>query len=592
MIAPRFAFLTGALVLTFATGCPKKDLRPAPPGPPTERQALAAEVQKLSASAEELLREQDQRIWLGWTRAQQAHVEESYAGYEDLFTAESISRIERLRGLSTDPSEIRALTHLEVHFVGEFLSASLVDLNDSLANLEASLTFTLDGREYPYRNLERLLASEASTPRRRALYDGATEPVQRLTTTLARREERIGQLLTQLGYPSYEAFGAELRQVDLQRLAYLSEELLGLTQAGFVETMDKLARRELALPLTSIRRADFPRLFQPRGVDPLFARDTLLPRVTETLAGMGIELGALPNLLIDAEAHAGKDPRPLAIAPRVPQDVRLTFTPANGIRVQAALLHEVGHALHLAFTFEQRFEVAKLGANAQAEAFSYLFEDLLEDPIWLEEKTGLSGERLQGYLYATSAHKLYRLRRAAGLLLYQLELRRRAGHDARALYGEIMSRTYAVPMTENDAERYLVETEDFFESADEFRAWFLAAQLQAQLKTRFGPRWWASREAGMFLKEQWKHGNALAAREVAQAIGEDGIRADVLLLRLATTLNIPIRLNASTQRNPDGAPESALGVPEDSAAPAGSADGGTPPAPPAASGDPGTPPTP
>lgn len=517
-------------------------MRPPPPPAKTEADLLAEDVSRLSAAAEALLREQDERIWAAWTAGQPAHLEESYAGYEALFTPEAIQKIDRLRRLRSDPAEVRALTHLQAHFVGEYLSAALGDLNEAVANLEGSLTFSAGGKEHPYRSLPRLLASEPNTARRRALYSGATEAVQRLSATLRRREARIGELISSLGYPSYEAFGAELRQVDLERLGFLAEELLQLTQPAYEEVMDKLARRELALPLASLKTADFPRLFQPRGVDAEFPADGLRGRTWQTVKGLGIDLDALNNLKVDGEARKGKDPRPLAVAPRIPIDVRLSLVPSGGVRLEAALLHEVGHVLHFAFTREPRFELAKLGGNAQAEAFAYLFEDLVEDPIWLEEQTGLTGERLATYLYATSAQKLFRLRRAAGQLLYQLELRRRGGEEGPALFVTHLSRAYGIQLTAEDAERHLVELEDFYESADEFRAWFLAAQLQNQLKARFGPRWWASAEAGAFLREQWAHGNARSGREVAVAIGEPGIRTDVLLLRLATTLKVPIRI--------------------------------------------------
>ena len=174
--------------------------------------------------------------------------------------------------------------------------------------------------------------------------------------------------------------------------------------------------------------------------------------------------------------------------------------------------------------------------------------------MWLEEKAGLSGERLTAYLWATSAHKLFMVRSAAGHLLYQLELRRRGGDDAKAVHKAIMERTFELPLTDEDAERYLADNEDFFQSADEFRGWFLAAQFQAQLKARFGPRWWGTGAAGAYLQSLWAFGTALNARELAVRMGDDGVRPDVLLLRLATTLKVPMKLGARLAREPDPQP--------------------------------------
>ncbi|MGZ3460440.1 MAG: chromosome segregation protein SMC, partial [Archangium sp.] len=211
---------------------------------------------------------------------------------------------------------------------------------------------------------------------------------------------------------------------------------------------------------------------------------------------------------------------------------------------------ELGHALHYAFTKEPRFELAKLGNPTVTEAYGSLFEDLMEDPVWLEEQAKLTGKDRTEYLAATSAHKLFLIRRAAGRLLYQLARHRQEGADAREQYKAILERVDELPATNDDVERYLVDQEDFFQSADSFRAWFLAGQLQGQLKARFGPSWWHAPEAGTFLEALWAHGNALSAREVAETLGEKGIAPDVLLLRLGTTLGVPIKLDARIEPEP------------------------------------------
>lgn len=553
-MTPRIACAAAALLL--CTACPKKATAPPERAAPlSEADALATFVRDLARQAELLLREQDEQIWKAWTEGVTADVEPLYATRATLFTPETIRKIERRRQLTTDATEVRALTYLQTHFVGEYLAQQLGDVNEAIANLEAGLTFSVNGKEHRYRDLERLLSNEPNASERRELYAAATPAVIRLTQLVKRREERIVNVLGELGYPSYEAFGAELRQVDLERVGLLAEEILQLTQAGYVSVMERLAQRELSVPLARVRVADVPRLFRPRGVDGLFPKEQVLPRATETIAGLGIDLGALKNLRLDTAERPGKSGRPLALAPKVPDDVRLSFVPAPGIRMQAMLFHELGHALALAHVQQPRFELAKLGGGAQAEALSHVFEDLVEDPVWLEEKAGLTGERLNAYLAATSAQKLFNVRRAAGRLLYQLELHRREGADARALYRAIMERTYGFKLEDAEVERYLVEGEDFFHSADQFRGWFLAAQIQGQLKARFGPRWWTQPDAAAFLKKLWAPGNALNAREVARSMGDDGVLPDVLLLRLGTTLNVPIRLNATVRETePTSAP--------------------------------------
>ncbi len=533
-------------VAFFLSACPKAPPA-APPPVPTEQQRLTAEVRELAAQSQALLETQNRLIWDYWTEGKPVDIAATYRDKEGLFSIESIRKIDRLRQLTQDARELRALTALQSHFAGEYLSHALAEFNDAIANLEASLTFTVDGREVRYLELERLLANERSAVKRRALYAGAAPVLERLNNTLRRREERTKALVEELGYPSYEAFGSELRQADLGRLSVLAEEILQATQEPYRTVMERLAKQELALPFSSLTRADIPRLFRAREVEDAFPKEESLLRAHASVQGLGIDLAEMPNAYIDARDLQRKNSRPLTLAVEVPGDVRLSVKPGSGVLHQGRVMHEFGHALHYVFTREPRFELARLGNPTVGEAYAALLEDMLEDPVWLEEHAGVRGDQRAQYLAASSAHKLFLIRRAAGRLLYQLELHRGEGVDARELYRTIMERTDAMPMKAEDEVRYLVDQEDFFQSADSFRAWFLAGQLQGQLKARFGPAWWRSEAAGVFLKELWAHGNALSAREVALAIGERGIEPDVLLLRLGTTLQVPMTLDAKTE---------------------------------------------
>ncbi len=545
---PRLPALVLGIGLGLLGGCATP--KPPPPPPPTEAQRRAQEVAPSPTEAQALLEAQDLLVWNFWTEGTQGDMAATYTGREGLFTLEAIRKIERLRQLDAEPRQVRALTALQSHFAGEYLSQQLAEVNDALANLEASLTFQVDGHDVRWHELERLLANERSALKRRALYTAATPALERLTPLIRKREERTEALVRELGYASYEAFGGELRQADLGRLGVLAEEVLQATEAPYQVVMERLSQRELGQAYAKLTRADLPRLFRGREVEGLFLKGEGLLRAHGTLAGMGIDLGEMKNVRIDARADVKrKNPRPLALGIRVPQDVRLSVKPVGGALEQVRLLHEFGHALHYAFTQEPRFELAKLGNPTVTETYAALFEDLMDDPVWLEEHAGLKDKERSDYLAAASAHKLFLIRRAAGRLLYALALHQ-PGADARALYQAMLERVDGMPASADDVARYLVDQEDFFQSADNFRAWFLAGQLQGQLKARFGPAWWHSLEAGTFLKGLWAQGNAISARELARGLGDDGIVQDVLLLRLGTTLGVPMKLGSHEEPAP------------------------------------------
>ena len=65
--------------------------------------------------------------------------------------------------------------------------------------------------------------------------------------------------------------------------------------------------------------------------------------------------------------------------------------------------------------------------------------------------------------------------------------------------------------------------------ANYVRAWAFASQLRDYLQSRFGQRWWASRQAGNFLKEIWETGDRYTADEMAAQIGIGPLAFDRLI---------------------------------------------------------------
>lgn len=577
------------LLCALLLGCPKALLSTggaAGTGRDPVPKALRSEVTQVAEEVAALLEAQNARIWAAWTQGARAAIPQTYAGHERLLAPETLQKVDRARQLAQDPRDVRALTALYTYLVGERLGQELADVNDAVASLEASATFPLEGKEVRLRELERLLANEPSAARRKALWEAAVPAYERLNVLLRRRHEQTVRLLSALGYASPEDYAAELRQVDLDRLMLQAEELLDVTEAPYREVMGRLSQRELGLPFSRLTRADLPRLFRAQAVERYFPGEGARERVEATLAPMGLSLQGVEQVTVDAAERPRKNPRPLAIAVRVPTDVRLSMVPAAGVREQGALLREAGHALHRALTTEKRFELAVLGNGAAGQAFDMLLQDLVEDPVWLEERVGLTGQARADYLAAAGAQRLFLLRREAGRLLYQLRLYREKPDDPRPLYGEVLARTDLLPVGDADPVHYLVDLDDLFQSADRLRAQVLAGQLQGELKMRFGPAWWRSPDAGALLRQLYAPGNARTPREVAQSLGAPGLVPDVLLLRLGTTLGVPIRLNAGSPAEreqppapppPPGAPDAGGSTPGTPGESAPALDAGVPP---------------
>ncbi len=526
--------LCTALLFYVACSTPPRPVAPPPTPAQAARAALAAEVAALAAKTEALLRTQDELVWKSWTEGTPADLAKTYAGSDAWLTPTAIASVERLRGMTSEATERLALSHLHAYLVTEWLAQKTAPLSEEAARLEQTLTFGLAGAERPYRNLESLLASERSALLRKALYEGATPAVTKLSEVLARRRERTEALLVELGISS-GALLVELRESELEPLVALANAVLTRTEGAFTTTLGRLSWTELQLPVERVSRADIPRLFRLPALDAAFPKADIFRRAATTLQGLGIDVSSMPNVTLDLKETVGKNPRGLVLGIVVPSDVRVSLLPVGGARDERETLHQMGHLLCDALSQQKTWALAKLGNRTVGEAWSFLLEDLTVDPVWLERVAGLTGDAQVAWRTSADAQRLFLLRRAAGKVLFNAAARA-PGADVPALYRDVMKRTYGFPMTAADEARVELDREEFLASADYLQAFVLAAQLEQQLRGRFGSSWWQDKAAGDWVRGLLAPGNSQTASGLAHAMGLDGLDVEAFVTRVPTTL--------------------------------------------------------
>ena len=151
--------------------------------------------------------------------------------------------------------------------------------SETLANLEASVTFTVDGKELAWRDLNRLLVSEKSAVKRRALWNGAHAAALQLDAAVARRDEKARAVLAELGLPPPLTFAAQTRGLQLDALGALAEAELARTEQDWRVTLEALSEADVRLPLSALTRAELPRLLKvPALVDAEFPKAKIAAR--------------------------------------------------------------------------------------------------------------------------------------------------------------------------------------------------------------------------------------------------------------------------------------------------------------------------
>ncbi len=452
-------------------------------------------------------------------RRPELEIEPIYDEYADLFGSAEVERLRRLAGAAGGDDEKRRLRYLLQFAFDGLLGLETRSESAELAGLEASLEIDPGDGPVPYRAVPIEQANEPEPDRRAALEEGRNAVlVERLNPLHRVALERAHALCRALGWPSYAAAYAELRGIDLQALARQATTFLEATEEAYAAIVDPQLQRTGMPPLGELRRADLPRFFRGADLDPVFPADRLVASLADTLAGLGIDLGRQTNVHLDDESRRTKSSRAFCSTPRVPDEIYLVIAPTGGRDDYGTLFHEGGHVEHYANTDPGlAFEFRHLGDNSVTESFAFLLEHLIEDRDWLRHRLGV--EDPEPAASHTRAFKLVLVRRYAAKLAYELELH----GDSAALaempgrYADLLTRALRIPWP---GASWLADVDGGFYAACYLRGWALETRWRGALRDRFGPRWFASPEAGEWLRSVWSNGQRLDAAELlAETLG-------------------------------------------------------------------------
>jgi hypothetical protein len=388
-----------------------------------------------------------------------------------------------------------------------------------LARREAALEIEVDGETIPLRQSPVAQANELDPERRWRIERARLDLGEReLTPLQVQMHERAAAITRDLGWGSMLELCEDLSGIDLAALEQQTDALLRETEGTYEPTVEPELQEHLGIGFGELRRADIPAFFRAPTLDAAFPPERAIPALRQTLAGMGIDIDAQPNVILDAELRPTKTPRAFCAPVRVPGEVYLMISPQGGRDDTQTLLHEAGHTEHFAHVtpglpFERRF----LGDNSFTEAFAFLFQYLAEEPAWLEEVLGVDAAPLAGYAKAV---KLIFLRRYSAKLGYERRLHA-PGADLATMPDEYARRLSAAVHVDWPRETWIADVDPFFYAACYIRAWATERTLRAHLVDQFGDRWFREPAAGDVLKRIWSKGQRALAEELLEELGAD-----------------------------------------------------------------------
>ncbi len=468
------------------------------------------EIDALSADAERLQVELDEEAYLHFAGLKETYdIAPIYERHERLTQLDTALAL----GASVDGDRRRReLWKFACSgYLGNFVSAE----EERIAELEATLTATVDGAEIPFRMLRPRLMNEEQRDVRERIEAARTELTEEHLNGLQLQAAQVVQRETrQLGADSYadlyRSFG-----FPLDDLAEQCRRLLADTEDLWVEAGDRFFRSRVDIALGEIKRWDVGRAWRGADWDAAFPPDRMLPALEGTLADLGIDLRAQENVELDLDERPSKDPRAFCSPIEVPGRVVLVMKPQGGPDDWRTLFHEAGHTEHFAHTDASLSpEARRLGDNAVTEGWAMLFEYLTTDPVWLERRLDFS--RPYEFAAEGAVQLLWLVRRYCAKLLYELEFH--TAEDLTALQPRYVELLSAATKVEPSGADYLGDIDEGFYASEYLRAWAFEAQLRAYLRERFGNTWFSRREAGSLLRELWAEGQKPTADELLREV--------------------------------------------------------------------------
>ena len=397
---------------------------------------------------------------------------------------------------------------------------ALAALDEREIEWEGSAVVRLeDGRLVPYQRASIDIGNAADREERMLIERGRVRLVAAELAPLRReRFQREKDIIEGMEIaPTFNATFETLSGVHLAGLIAECEQFLRDTQAMWDDVYAETVRTKLRIDPGEATRADALHLLRAQEFDAHFPSAAMEASIRRHLSEMGTDPDAGGRIIFDTGEREGKRARAFCAPVRVPDEVYLVLRPHGGQTDYRTLLHELGHALHFAYTRPDfPFEWRWLGDNSVTEGYAMLLDHLMHDAGWLARYTELGRRHAPAFLRTVGFEELHFLRRYCAKLIYEAAL---YGGDVG--WGSLPD-LYADRLTSATTFRYdpadaFVDVDPRFYAARYLRAWQLQALLTEALIERFNEDWWRNPQAGPWIVETlFAEGQRELAGELAE----------------------------------------------------------------------------
>jgi hypothetical protein len=446
-----------------------------------------------------------------------------------LFGPDQVTELQRLLAASSGEDEQRIRFLLEFCLDAQAGAASAEEVEQRRAG--EALGVRAGERHIPLGAVPRALADAADPEARGEIAEAYLDLLHEEEDVLAAIVGRHRGVVEELGYGSYVGARSVLSGIDLRGLAQEGARFLEDTDAAYRELLAWFLPRLADVSLDEASWADAKRLVRAQPFDPLFPGSDMVPRIRAKMGSMGLDPLAAGRIRIDLrpdlEEIGGADCHPL----RVPELIALTVAPRGGRADYSAFLHQLGYALHRAYTSpELPMEFRWLGDDSVSLGYALTFQGLLATPAWMGRVHRLSKDPLRDYLRFATLVDLLRVRTWIARLHYELAFHDAADTQARReAYVELLSGATGL---RHDPREYLGAMEPGFRVARRLRAAQLHGVLAEHLRDRFDEDWFRNPGTGPALTGLFRMGRRFTAPQLGVQLSSAPLSFGPLRARL------------------------------------------------------------
>lgn len=456
----------------------------------------------------------------------------------DTFAA-ATEALEKARS-KDDPLAPRRLQLLRELVAGQVEEALAARDTEAVARLEAQARLPVDDQALSFGEALAQLPRETQRGRRTLLERAVGNFLWSERGRYGAQREAALRTAERLGAKDYPALREDVSGIALSKLVEAAQETLRRTEDAYRDVLSyvlhKVEPTLRPLPSGDARRHDLQAALQAPWMDAFFRREDLMPALTRWLNEWNLPPAAGGRIRIDDEARPGKARRPFVAAVRVPHEVRLVIQPQGGLSAVGDLLHELGHAQHLAHVSENApVELRRLGDASVSEAFATLTERLLLSPGWLQRYLRLPTMSTKDSVRLAAFQALAVMRRHCAKLSYELSLFSRGPSEERA--EEYADGQRHALFVEPHPGFFLFDVDAQLYSARYLRAWALETRLTAILMERFNEDFWRNPSASTWLKGLFSRGGTDDAEALSTEVSGAALSLPEAGARLVAILN-------------------------------------------------------